>query len=102
MPVLHGFDFLLELCRQLCLIGAVNQHLQAFFEKLVRNLLAFQRHHAVFAGNAGKLDHALDHRVLLLDRRQEGFCHHSETAKENRKRRGVHDREEGSAKDDQN
>ena len=68
MAGLHGFDFLLQLLYQLCLIGAVNQHLQAFFEKLVGDFLSLKRHHPVLTGDAGQFDHALDHHVLFFHR----------------------------------
>ena len=102
MARLHRLDFLLQLGCQLGLVGTIYQHLQALFKKLVRRFLALESHHAVFAGDACKIHHALDHCVLFLDRGQEGLCHNTKAAQKNRQGRGIHDGKECSAENNEN
>ena len=82
MARFHRLNFLFKLHGQLGLVSAVNQHLQSLFKKFVGHFLTLESHHAVLAGDASKLDHALDHYILLFHRRQKGFRHNAEATKE--------------------
>ena len=75
--------------------------MQTLFEKLIRNFLPFECHHAILARDARKLDHAFNHRVLFLDWWEKGLRHDAKAAKEGRKWGGVHHGKEGAAEYDQ-